>query len=209
MRPFPPLRLSAGDLTLSPAASIIIFIIIGRLDWDLHGQKVVCSHGFVFTFISRHRHRRCFRFRINWNLARSSSPCLTGLSLDLTNYGNSFARVRTRERGGESEAQENSGFGGWWGGRGTVSRTAAMNNGLPQSRAGEDKLTSCLCGLKQVAWHPIYQHMYRLLEESNVRAPLLWQLSLQMGRGLRSVDLGPLACAHRLLHVPEATVALA
>jgi hypothetical protein len=91
MRPFPPLRLSAGDLTPSPATSIIIFIIIGGLDWDLHGQKVVCRHGFAFTVISRHRHRRCFRSKVNWNLAGSSSPCLTGLSLDLTNYGNSFA----------------------------------------------------------------------------------------------------------------------
>ena len=111
MGPSPPLRLSVGDSTPSPAALMIIVITIGSsLDRDLHGQEVICRHGFASIFISR-RHRRRFRFKINWDLARSSSPCLASLSLDLTNYGNSFSRVRTRGWGRESAAQGNSGGG--------------------------------------------------------------------------------------------------
>ena len=99
-----PLWLSTGDSTPSPAALMILAIIIGSiLDRDLHGHEVICRHGLAYIFISR---RRRFRFKINWDLARSSSPCLTSLSLDLTNYGNSFSRVRTRGRGRESAAQE-------------------------------------------------------------------------------------------------------
>jgi hypothetical protein len=85
---------------------MIVAIIIGSiLDRDLHGHEVISRHGHASIFISR----RCFRFKINWDLARSSSPCLTSLSLDLTNYGNPFSRVRTRGRGRESAARGNSG----------------------------------------------------------------------------------------------------
>ena len=84
-----------------------------------------------------------------------------------------------------------------------------MNNGLLQLITGRDRLTSCRYGLIRAAWHPIYQHRYLPLEESNVRVPLIWLLSLQRGPGLRSADLCPLACAHPLLRVPEVTVALA
>jgi hypothetical protein len=111
MRPSPSLRctttrrLSTGNLTPSPAALITIIVII-RLSRNLHGEKVICRHGFVVMFISRHRRLSEF----NWNLAESGSPCFTGLSLDFTDYGHPFSRVRTRGRSGESAAQGNSRF---------------------------------------------------------------------------------------------------
>ena len=122
MRPSPSLRLSASDVTPSPPALRIIIIISSRLDRNLHGHKVVCRHGFAFRLVNSR-----FRSKFNWNLAESSSPCLTGLSFDLTNYGNSFARVRTRGRGGESTVQVNRGCCFWGGGGGdTAPRISAI-----------------------------------------------------------------------------------
>jgi hypothetical protein len=129
MRPSLPLwctttrRLSARDLTPCSAVLIITTIVISsRLDRDLHGQKVICRHGFAFIFIS---HRRRLRSQFHRKLAGSSSPCFTGLSLDLTNYGNSFPGVRTRERGGEPVSQRNSSF---WEGRGKENAVKDTNN---------------------------------------------------------------------------------
>jgi hypothetical protein len=101
-------RSSAGNLTPCSAALIITTIIISSgLERDLHGQKVICRHGIAFIFI---HHLRRFRSQSHRKLAGSSSPCLTSLSLDLTNYGNSFSGVRTREWGGEPALQRNSSF---------------------------------------------------------------------------------------------------
>jgi hypothetical protein len=117
MRPSLPLRCittrrsSAGDLTPCSTTLIITTIIISsRLDRDLHGQEIICRHGFALMFIRHphHRHRLCPQFHRKF--AGSSSPCFTCLSLDLTNYGNSLSVVRARERGGEPASQRKSGF---------------------------------------------------------------------------------------------------
>lgn len=113
-------RSSGGYLTRSAA-----LIISSRLDRDLHGQKVICRHGFAFIFIRQLRHRRRLRSQFHRKLAGSSSPYLTGLSLDLTNHGNSFSGARTRERGGEPALQRNSSF---WEGRGKENAVKDTSN---------------------------------------------------------------------------------
>ena len=97
MGPSLPLRwittgcLSAGDL--SPCSAALVITFSSRLDRDLHGQKVISRHGFAFIFIRHLCHRPRLRFQFHRKLAGSSSPCFAGLSLDLTNYGNSFSGV--------------------------------------------------------------------------------------------------------------------
>jgi hypothetical protein len=119
-------RLSAGDLTSCFSALIMTTIIISSgLARDLHGQKVICRHGIAFIFIRHLRHRRRLRSQFHRNLAGSSSPCFTGLSLDLTNYGNSFSGVRTWEWGGEPASQRNSSF---WEGRGEEDAVKETSN---------------------------------------------------------------------------------
>ncbi len=169
-------RLSAGpgSLTPCPTTLVVTAIIIGsRLDRNLHSQKVVCCQGFAFIFICHLRHcpRRCSKF--HRKLAGSSSPCFTGLSLNLLNYGNPFGKVRTWGRCGEPASQGNGSF---WEGRGTPSRIPIMNNGLSQlvkAGDGRDRLTSRRGGLGSVVWHPICQHMHRPREGLNVLVPLL------------------------------------
>jgi len=132
-------QLSAGDLTPRSAALIYTSILFSsRLDRDLHCQKVICRHGFAFIFI-RHRRRPRLRSHFHQKLAGSSSPRFTGLSLDLTNYGNSFSGVRTRERGGEPASQRKSSF---WreGERRTPSRMPVMNNALSKLMRGADQM---------------------------------------------------------------------
>jgi hypothetical protein len=100
-------RLSAGDLTPCSTTALIITttIISSRLGRNLHGQKVICRQGIASIFI------RHLRSQFHRKLAGSSSPCFTGLSLDLTNHGHSFPRVRTRGRGREPASQRNTIFG--------------------------------------------------------------------------------------------------
>ena len=92
---------------------------------DLHGQKVICRHDVVFIFIRQLLHRRRLRSHFHRKLAGSSSPCFTGLSLDLPNYGNSFSGVRTRGRGGEPASQRSSSF---WEGKGEDAAVMETNN---------------------------------------------------------------------------------
>lgn len=104
MRPSLPLRCITTRRLSLIITSIIISSGLGR---DLHGQKVICRHGFEFIFIRHIRHRLCFRSQFHWKLAGGGSPCFTGLSLDLTNYGNPFSGFGTWERGGEPGSRRN------------------------------------------------------------------------------------------------------
>ena len=78
---------------LSVVGNLVPATLITRLERDFHGQKVIGSHGFAFLC-----RRRC----AFWKLAGCRLPCLSGLSLDLSNGLDSFTRVRARRRGGES-----------------------------------------------------------------------------------------------------------
>jgi hypothetical protein len=80
---------------LAPATRIV------RLERNLHRQKVVCGYGIAFL---------CRRCRIPRDLAGRRAPRLAGLSLDLADRGDSYARARTGRRGGESTATPSRGY---------------------------------------------------------------------------------------------------